>query len=97
MELPLSTASPQETPKRTVEEIDAEIARLKIERARVAGAKWLKLIPADAGAKLLEMAQEAASGISGNYAEWSSDPWEIAPGVSLMVTYDTNVEEPADF
>ncbi len=76
----------------TIAAIDKEIARLKTERQRILGARWKEMIPSDAGERLRAMAEEAASRIKTDYDNASSDEWEIAPGVTLTVTCDTNVE-----
>ena len=72
--------------------IDNEIARLKTERQRILGARWLAMVPADAGARLQAMAEEAASRIRTDFDSATTDEWEVAPGVTLTVTCDTNVE-----
>lgn len=77
----------------TIAAIDKEIARLKTERERILGARWLAMVPGDAGTKLKEMAEQAASRIRSTYDNAGSDEWEIAPGVTITVYVDTNYED----
>lgn len=82
---------------RTVEEIDAEIERLQEERDALTSGKWLEKwrthFPSDLRERLFDAAEQAAGACHGHYATGEAEAIEIAPGLSFLLTFDTNLPE----